>query len=550
MNIEFTPCKREDYPGVLEALGIHRFETRFDCAEIARDLQGYINARDEIKYYETVRIVSKEDFFCFCYFCLGLPVNHPFLIARCYDIEMDNHMTIDLWAREHWKSTINTLAMPLWELVHNNNERIAIFSHTRSMAKKHLTALKMTMESNSCLKYAFPDVFFEKPDKQAPKWSLDDGLYVKRDKVFKEGSVEAWGLIDGLPTGSHFTVRVYDDVVDTKSVNTYEQIEKATDAFRNSQNLGAKTIRFDKKANKRVVLNSGKMRVIGTRYSMRDSYDEMIKNKRYITRVFPAEVDDEGKFKRGGTPVLINREALEEKYDLMGDFVYAAQMGQNPVSEKQQKFKTYWVQYYKPETLPYLNKYILVDPAAEKKRGADWSVMCVVGVSSMRNFYLVDMIRDRLSLGERWAKLRDLVQQYEPLFVGYEKYGMQADIEYFNMQMEEEGTHFAIDAMGGNVPKSERIKRLVPLFQKHRFILPRSIPYVDIEGRFRDLKEEFMSEYQDFPYGHDDMMDCLARILDAPVVFPTRKTVEEDRSFVPDPLNLHETREEGSWMSH
>lgn len=536
----------------MEDLGIHRFKTRYNCAKLAKDLQEYVNNGNEDGYYSTVRTVAKDDFFCFCYFCLGLPVNHPFLIARIYEIQAQSHMTIDLWFREGWKSTLNTLAMPLWELAKNPMERIAIFSHTRTMAKKHLTALKMTMETNNVLKYAFPDVFFEKPEKQAPKWSLDDGLYVKRERVFKESSIEAWGLVDGLPTGSHFTVRVYDDIVDAKSVNTSEQIEKASEAFKNSQNLGARVKRWDAEKNKDVILNAGKMRVIGTRYSMRDSYDEMIKNKRYKVRLYPAEVDDEGVFKRMGHPVLINRDALEEKYDLMGDYVYSAQMGQNPVSEKQQKFKSYWIQYYKRDTLPYLNKYILVDPAMGKKADSDYTVMCVIGVSAGKNFYLVDMIRDRLGLLEKWKKLRDLVALHEPLFVGYEKYGMQADLEFYNMQMEEEGCHFSIEPVGGVIAKSDRIKALVPLFQKHRFIIPRSLPYIDIDGDFKELTDEFLKEYQDYPYGHDDMLDCMSRILDkdVPVTFPTRKNSDEEKLFKPDPLNMREQKQEGSWMAN
>ena len=45
-------------------------------------------------------------------------------------------------------------------------------------------------------------------------------------------------------------------------------------------------------------------------------------------------------------------------------------------------------------------------------------------------------------------------------------------IDYYDMKMEEEGVFFNIVELGGTVGKYDRIKRLVPLFQKGRLIIP------------------------------------------------------------------------------
>jgi hypothetical protein len=66
---------------------------------------------------------------------------------------------------------------------------------------------------------AFPDILWGEDVRQAPKWSEDDGIIVRRRKSNpNEATVEAWGLVDGQPTSKHFRVLLYDDVVVAGSV--------------------------------------------------------------------------------------------------------------------------------------------------------------------------------------------------------------------------------------------------------------------------------------------------------------------------------------------
>jgi hypothetical protein len=46
----------------------------------------------------------------------------------------------------------------------------------------------------------------------------NDGITVKRESYVKEGTIEAWGL-DSLPTGSHYSMLIFDDVVDAQKRN-------------------------------------------------------------------------------------------------------------------------------------------------------------------------------------------------------------------------------------------------------------------------------------------------------------------------------------------
>ncbi len=141
-------------------------------------------------------------------------------------------------------------------------------------------------------------------------------------------------------------------------------------------------------------------------------------------------------------------------------------------------------------------------------------------------------MRDRLNLTERAAALFRLHRKWRPSAVGYEHYGMQADIEHITYVMDREGYRFPITPLGGSMPKNDRIRRLVPVFEQGRFFLPERLPMTGSDGRVHDLAREFIEEeFTAFPVSsHDDMLDCASRILDPafPARFPLRARPWED----------------------
>jgi predicted phage terminase large subunit-like protein len=176
--------------------------------------------------------------------------------------------------------------------------------------------------------------------------------------------------------------------------------------------------------------------------------------------------------------------------------------------------------------------YVVVDPAGEKKKSSDYTVMWVMGLGQDGNYYVIDGLRDKLGLKERADRLFRFVRDYRPKAVGYEKYGMQADIPYIQERMGNDNFNFNIVPLGGSTPKNDRIKRLQPLFQEHRIFLPETLVRGDYQGKPWDLTRQFVDdEYAQFPYmAHDDMLDCMARIIepDLSTFFPLRVSVDEN----------------------
>jgi phage terminase large subunit-like protein len=437
---------------------------------------------------------------------------HPWVKARCDEVQADPSGFLDLWARGHYKSTIITFALTIQDVLKDPEITVGVFSHTRPIAKAFLRQIKREFEHNEWLKRTFPEILYADPKNESPKWSEDEGIIVKRKSNPKEATVEAWGLVDGQPTSKHFRLLVYDDVVTEQSVGTPEMMDKTTKAYQNSTNLGA----------------SGALeRLIGTRYHFNDTYRTIMQTGEIKARLHPAT--DNGKV--DGQPVFLSREALDKKRRKQGPYVFGAQLLMDPTADEKQGFKLEWLQYAAGTHRGH-NLAILVDAASSKKKGSDYTAMWCVGLGPDRKVYVHDMLRDRLSLTERADVLFAWHRKWQPMAVGYERYGLMADVEHFIDRMERENYRFKITELGGQMAKNDRIRRLIPWFEQSRIYLPPKLSKTSYEGRSVDLVQSFRNdEYLPFPVGtHDDMLDALARFLDEdlPICWPAAYIGEDD----------------------
>jgi len=486
-----------------------------------------------------IRTLAQCDrFYLGVFICNRHDMLHPWIYERCREVEFkkDNHL--DLWARFHYKSTIITFLGCVQEILCDPDITIGILSYSARQAKPFLRQIMQEFESNEKLKELFPDILWDNPKHQAPKWAENEGLCVNRFANPKEQTVEAHGLVDGQPTGRHFSLIVYDDVVVQDAITTPEQIKKTTTQWELSLNLGS--------------THNPRYQYAGTRYAYGDTYGTILQRAAVKPRIHPATYSGQ----MDGEPVFLQKERWEEIKKTTSTYTVACQQLLNPIIGSDVSFKQEW--WTEWEIRPYtLNVYIMVDPAHSKKKESNRTAFAVVGVDGNFNKYLLDGACDRMSLSEKWQMLKRLRAKWKrapgvrEVKVGYERYGAQSDIEHFKAMMSTDGSNFPIYELnwvggGGSQSKRDRIQRLEPdlkdgsLFfpyptddkmltsyqrdfkdRNQSFLISKKIICIDEERKTYDLTKWVKdNEYNLFPTVHPDFLDALSRIYDMDAMPP------------------------------
>lgn len=494
---------------------------------------------------------------------------HPWIYERAREVEARPDGYLDLWARFHYKSTLITFAGGIQDTLIEPELRTSIFSNTNEIARPFIAQIKEELEGNEYLKDIYADVLWQEPRKEAPSWSIQGGLTVKRAGNPREATFEGHGLIDALPTGKHFPKLIYDDIITESNVTNPEQVQKATERTQLSFALG--------------VGGATRKQFVGTRYSYADTYGYLIEHKIAEPRLYPATHDGT----LNGEPVFMNQDAWDKAKREMRT-VIAAQMLQNPLAGEENTFRVTWLKGYllRPRVC---NVYIMGDPSAGRHKTSDRTAIAVIGYDTLGNRYLLDGYCHRMQLSERWERLREIWRKWvnmngvQSVKVGWERYGFQSDIEHFKEKQRETGSVFSIEELAwtmqaggvskqGMQSKRHRVGRLEPDFRNGNFFVPGKVWHVefpkgalwsidpeteqfiyrewretgeekkakqagegwrcfepirrlDEDHNVYDLTRVFFEEYSLFPFSpRDDLIDAMSRLYD---MEPNRATLNE-----------------------
>ena len=172
-------------------------------------IEGYRLMMEEALRRDEVDLVTRElalnDLFFLLVYVLGVDfANNDWVFARCREVQEEPDGFLDIWSREHFKSTVITFALTIQDILCDPTITVGIFSFNRPIAKAFMRQIKWQFESNQKLKDLFPDILYQEPEKESPMWSEDNGIVVKRSSDPKEATIEAWGVEDSQPTSKHF----------------------------------------------------------------------------------------------------------------------------------------------------------------------------------------------------------------------------------------------------------------------------------------------------------------------------------------------------------
>ena len=435
-------------------------------------------------------------------------VNVPFVVKACNYIQAGgSDKVLDLWARGHYKSSIITKARTIQMLLSDSEQRIAIFSHTRPAAKSFLREIKTVLQTNEMLIALFPDVLYGNAEKEAIKWSEDDGLIVKRKGTYAEASLEAWGLLEGMPTGKHFTHRIYDDIETADLVNNPETIRRLKEAFSLSQNLSSQ---------------EGTHRVIGTPYHHEGVLMHIKHLKRidgtdmYKTQSLPATHDGTP----NGRPVLLSQEKLD---DLKTDErSFNCQQLLNPTPVGAATLNAEFLQTIDYKFIPQdVYKFMVVDPAGSSTtgKGDSWGIH-LVGVKPViddigtSNVYIMDSLISPMTDSEA---IESIVRMYMNagmvMKIGIEKVGLSSVEVHVANALRVKGRMISVDSGSLEILKPAGRNKITRIEQALAWPLNNSKLF--ISNKISEVyRNRIKQEMEKFPYWHDDGIDALSYVYD------------------------------------
>ena len=171
---------------------------------------------------------------------------------------------------------------------------------------------------------------------------------------------------------------------------------------------------------------------------------------------------------------------------------------------------------------------LIYDGAKAKTDTADYTCILALGKAADGCVYLVDGVHARLNLAEKIAALYALRADIRARggrvsLVWWEQVGPMSDVESLRMEMDRRMERFQVRELHHNTNKDFRIRRLVVPFSKGEVVLPVRLlkQRANRDGTVEayDLVKELLED-ELIPYTgqdstpHDDIVDCLADIMD------------------------------------
>lgn len=466
-------------------------------------------AKLTIEQVKTLRVKGKSSLFFLAFGILGFndltkEIHRP-VCQKIQNYKVNRRIKVTL-PRDWFKSSICSVAYPLWRAINDPNVRILIVQNSYGNASKKLQSIKQIVEKNEIFRALFPEIL---PNNKC-RWTKDC-LEFNRTEAHPEGTIEAAGT--GTATvARHYDCIIEDDTVvpDVDAMGGLMQQPTAMDI--------EKAIGWHKLAHPLLLHPSeSQIIVVGTRWAERDLLawlDEFAPNYLSITRA--VRENDKGESatpENGGKAVWsrFNDAVLDELASdaSIGPYMFASLYMNNPTDAVNQIFKREWFNdHYYVDAPKNLAICMSVDPSTSEMDQAadpDYCVIMTTGVDvKSGDIYVLDYVRERLNPGQLVEAIFNQYRVFKPLLVKIESIAYQRTLNwYIKKMMEQLNIYFTIDEIKNlRGSKIDRIKGLQPYFSAGK---------IYIKSTMSELERELLS----FPKAaHDDIADALCMQID------------------------------------
>lgn len=456
----------------------------------------------------------------------GIDIDGDLLGIACVP-RGDGSSKLTLIPRNHLKSTVISVAYPLWRIVKNPAVRGLLSSAVQKDACKFLRAIRWQLMNNKKIKEFWPNVHIT-PEMIAQNkviWTQKE-ITVPREVKYEAGesTIEAMG-VGGNLVSRHYDFIICDDLVNNKNSRTPNLLEDTIEWFQNAHSL--------------LDPITGEVIVVGTRWDYNDLYAHLMAEHSQVYSLYFATAygtDNEVIF-----PKKFSKEKIAELRKSHGPYKFSCQYLNQPVDKENQDFKASWLQYYFVEDAygstdkkgrPNLpsghtwHYYAAMDVAITEDDG-DETVIVVVAVNEKNEWYILDVYAAQYGQIEKLVDMIFEVQQKYPEIIqfGVETRGWQRTVASgATEQMRKRNVWLSIVELKGesNISKTARIMRLVPRCASLSLFLPGK-SQEQLQGGVKKLFQQYVR----FPRGSDDIMDALAYIDLIPAVPPDPPSVKD-----------------------
>jgi predicted phage terminase large subunit-like protein len=327
---------------------------------------------------------------------------------------IDERFGLTLVARGHGKSKL-LQAYLTFLAVNNPDIRIILVSDTDTKAVAFLRTIKQTIESSPILKENYPNLI-------GKQWSDHSIEIAGRSKIMTEPTIMAVGSGSGAATGLHCDYLALDDLVSFDSSRSELQRERTKSWF--------KTTLLP------VLLSTGKISVVGTRYHPQDFYSMIMDELHYKTLILKAIQPDntalipwlmpyEDKLNENDELIQKGLKTIREE---LGNLIFEMQFQNSVELANENHIIQYdYIQYY--DSIEWIDNQLYVnikgssikikkinlgvDPAISEKEAADFTGMCVIGKGSDNNFYVLDVLNKHLTLNLQINAITEFVNKWQ-----------------------------------------------------------------------------------------------------------------------------------------